>query len=52
MQPLAEAPAITVDPGDGVVAEMELVQSREAVERATVHLCQAVDLQVPAKTGC
>lgn len=59
MQLLAEAPAITVNAGDGVVAEVKLMQGREAVERATVHFHQAVGLQVPAmtvtcrvKTGC
>ena len=32
VQLLAEAPAVAVDPGDGVVAEVELVQGREAVQ--------------------
>lgn len=50
VQLLAEAPAIAVDPGDGVVAKVQLVQGREAVQRAAVHLCQAVVLQVPATT--
>lgn len=50
VQLLAEAPAVSVDPGDGVVAEVQLVQGREAVQRAAVHLRQAVVLQVPATT--
>lgn len=51
MQLLAEAPAITVNAGDGVVAEVKLMQGREAIERATVHFHQAVGLQVPAMTA-
>lgn len=51
MQLLAEAPAVTADTGDGVVAEVELVQGREAVERAAVHFHQAVVLQMPAMTS-
>lgn len=51
VQLLAEAPAVAVDPGDGVVAEVQLVQGREAVQRAAVHLRQAVVLQVPATTA-
>ena len=51
LQPLAEAPAVTVDSGDGVAAQVELLQGRQAVERAAVHLHQAVGLQVPAMTG-
>lgn len=46
MQLLAEAPAIGVDAGYGVVAEVELVQRGKAIERATVHFCQAVIFQV------
>lgn len=46
MQLLAEAPAIGVDAGYGVVAEVKLVQRGEAIERATVHFCQAVILQM------
>lgn len=52
LQPLAEAPAVSVNAGDGVATQVELVQGREAVERAAVHLHQAVGLQVPAMTGC
>lgn len=51
MQLLAEAPAVTVNAGDGVVAEVKLMQGREAIERATVHFHQAVGLQVPAMTA-
>lgn len=51
LQPLAEAPAVTADSGDGVAAQVELLQGRQAVERAAVHLHQAVGLQVPAMTG-
>lgn len=46
MQLLAEAPAIGVDAGYGVVAEVKLVQRGEAIERATVHFCQAVIFQM------
>lgn len=46
MQLLAEAPAIGVDAGDGVVAQVQLVQRGKAIERATVHFCQAVIFQV------
>lgn len=49
MQLLAEAPAIGVDAGYGVVAEVKLVERRKAVERATVYFCQAVILQVAAE---
>lgn len=49
MQLLTEAPAIGVDASDGVVTEVKLVQRRQAVERATVHFCQAVVLQVPVE---
>lgn len=51
MQLLAEAPAVTVNAGDGVIAEVKLMQGREAIERATVHFHQAVGLQVPAMTA-
>lgn len=50
MQPLTEAPAITLNPSDGVVAEVQLVQGCEAIEGAAVHFHQAVGLQVPAET--
>lgn len=50
MQLRAEAPAFTVNASDGVAAEVELVQGREAVEPTPVHLHQAVVLQVPATT--
>lgn len=50
MQPLTEAPAVTLNPRDGVVAEVQLVQGCEAIEGATVHFHQAVGLQVPADT--
>lgn len=51
MQLLAEAPALAVNAGDGIVAEVELMQGREAVERAAVHFYQAVVFQVPATTA-
>lgn len=51
MQLLAEAPAVAVNARDGVVAEVELVQGREPIERAAVHFHQAVVLQVPATTA-
>lgn len=50
MQLLTEAPAIALNPRDGVVAEVQLVQGCEAVEGAAVHFHQAVVLQVPTKT--
>lgn len=46
MQLLAEAPAVGVDAGDGVVAQVQLVQRGKAIERATVYFCQAVIFQV------
>lgn len=49
MQLLAEAPAIGVDARYGVVAEVKLVQRGKAIERATVHFCQAVIFQVPGE---
>lgn len=51
MQLWAEAPAFSVDAGDGVAAQVELVQGREAVQPASAHLRQAVVLQVPATTA-
>lgn len=50
MQPLTEAPAVSLNPGDGVVAEVQLLQGCEAIEGAAVHVHQAVGLQVPAET--
>lgn len=47
----AEAPAFSADAGDGVAAQEELVQGREAVQPASAHLRQAVVLQVPATTA-
>ena len=43
---LAELPAVRVDLGYGVVAEEELLQGAQAVQRAAVHLPQAVVVQV------
>lgn len=51
MQLRAEAPAFTVNASDGVAAQVQLMQGREAVEPASAHLHQAVVLQVPAKTA-
>lgn len=48
MQLLTEAPPVALNAGDGVVAEVQLMQGREAVEGAAVHFHQAVVLQVPA----
>lgn len=47
---MTEAPAVTLNSRDGVVAEVQLVQGCEAVEGATVHFHQAVVLQVPTET--
>lgn len=41
-QLLAELPGIRLDPADGVVAEVELLQSQQAVQPALIHLCQVV----------
>lgn len=49
MQLLTEAPPVALNAGDGVVAEVQLMQGREAVEGAAVHFHQAVVLQVPAE---
>lgn len=45
---LAELPGVRSDPADGVVAEVELLQSQQAVEPALAHLCQVVVVQLPA----
>lgn len=50
VQLLTEAPAITLNSRDGVVAEVQLVQACEAIEGAAVYFHQAVVLQVPAET--
>lgn len=50
MQLLAEAPAVTLNSRDGVVAEVQLVQGCEAIEGAAVHFHQTVVLQVPTET--
>lgn len=47
---MTEAPAVTLNSRDGVVAEVQLVQGCEAVEGAAVHFHQAVVLQVPTET--
>lgn len=49
VQLLAEAPAIALNSGDGVVAEVQLVQGCEAVEGAAIHFHQAVIFQVSAE---
>lgn len=49
VQLLAEAPAIALNSGDGVVAEVQLVQGCEAVEGAAIHFHQAVVFQVSAE---
>lgn len=49
MQLLTEAPPVALNSRDGVVAEVQLMQGREAVEGAAVHFHQAVVLQVPAE---
>jgi hypothetical protein len=51
MQLLTEAPPITMNARDGVVAEIQLVQGREAIQGAAVHFHQAVGLQVPTMTA-
>ena len=43
---LAELPPVRVDVGYGVVAEEELLQGAQAVQRAAVHFPQAVVVQV------
>lgn len=48
VQLLAEAPAVALNSGDGVVAEVQLVQGCEAIKGATIHFHQAVVLQVSA----
>lgn len=45
---LAELPGVRSDPADGVVAEVELLQSQQAVQPAFTHLRQVVVVQLPA----
>lgn len=45
---LAELPGVRSDPADGVVAEVELLQSQQAVQPALAHLRQVVVVQLPA----
>ncbi len=45
---LAEFPGVRSDPADGVVAEVELLQSQQAVQPALTHLRQVVVVQLPA----
>lgn len=47
---LAELPGVRSDPADGVVAEVELLQSQQAVQPAFTHLRQVVVVQLPAAT--
>lgn len=46
---LAELPPIGIYVGDGVVAEEELEECIEPVQRTAVHLRQAVEVQVTGK---
>lgn len=45
---LAELPGLRSDPADGVVAEVELLQSQQSIQPALTHLCQVVVVQLPA----
>lgn len=45
---LAEFPGVRSDPADAVVAEVELLQSQQAVQPAFTHLRQVVVVQLPA----
>lgn len=45
---LAELPGVRSDPVDAVVAEVELLQSQQAVQPAFTHLRQVVVVQLPA----
>lgn len=49
-QLLAELPGVRLDPADGVVAEVELLQRQQAVQPALIHLRQVVVVQLPADT--
>lgn len=44
---LAELPGVSSDPADGVVAEVKLLQSQQAVQPPLVHLSQVVVFQLP-----
>lgn len=46
---LAELPGVRSDPADGVVAEVELLQSQQPVQPAFAHLRQVVVIQLPAR---
>lgn len=45
---LAELPGVRSNPADGVVAEVELLQSEQAVQPALTHFRQVVVVQLPA----
>lgn len=45
---LAELPGVRSDPADGIVAEVELLQSQQAVQPDLTHLRQVVVVQLPA----
>lgn len=45
---LAELPGVRSDPADAIVAEVELLQSQQAVQPALIHLRQVVVVQLPA----
>lgn len=49
-QLLAELPGVGLDPADGVVAEVELLQGQQPVQPALIHLRQVVVVQLPADT--
>lgn len=49
-QLLAELPGVRLDPADGVMAEVELLQGQQAVQPALIHLRQVVVVQLPADT--
>lgn len=44
---LAELPGVGLDPADGVVAKVKLLQSQQAVQPPLVHLSQVVVVQLP-----
>lgn len=44
---LAELPGVDSDPADGVVAEVKLLQSQQAIQPPLLHVCQVVVVQMP-----
>lgn len=44
---LAKLPGIGADPADGVLAEVEVLQHKQAIQPASTNLCEIVMIQQP-----